>query len=280
VPRAVHVRDTLPPGAVTTATMRAIAATATVVIANSAYTAESVRAAAPGAKVEVVHNPVDLRRWDPKRIDRVHARARLRDVRPRSMLLGVVAQLTPWKGQDTAIEALRLLRDAGVDAHLLLIGSAKFVAASTRFDNAAYVADLETKVAELGLQSRVSFLGEREDVPELVAALDALLLPSWSEPFGRALIEAMALQVPVVATAVGGPPEILTDGLEGFLVAPRSPEALAEAVRRLAVDPRRARAMGLAGRARVEGAFGLDRHVARILDIYELALDRGLGALS
>ncbi len=125
------------------------------------------------------------------------------------MLLGVVAQLSPWKGQDTAIEALRILREQGVDAHLLLIGSAKFVARATRFDNEAYVAGLRARVARADLEDRVSWLGEREDVPELVRALDVLLLPSREEPFGRALIEAMALGVPVLATEVGGPPEIV-----------------------------------------------------------------------
>ena len=63
-------------------------------------------------------------------------------------------------------------------------------------------------------------------------ALDVLLLPSWEEPFGRALIEAMALGVPVVATNVGGPPEIVEDGREGYLVAPREPAAWAQAIRR------------------------------------------------
>ena len=112
------------------------------------------------------------------------------------MLLGVVAQLSPWKGQDTAIEALRILREQGIDAHLLLIGSAKFVARATRFDNEGYVAGLRRLVADAGLQDHVTWLGEREDVPELVRALDVLLLPSWEEPFGRALIEAMALKCP------------------------------------------------------------------------------------
>lgn len=79
-PRAatvVHVRDCLPPGPLSTATMRLISATATTVVANSRYTARSVLAAAPGARVEVVYNPVDLERWNPARIDRIAARARL-----------------------------------------------------------------------------------------------------------------------------------------------------------------------------------------------------------
>ncbi len=269
-----HVRDCLPAGRVSATTMRLVASTATTVVANSAYTAGSVRQLAPKAEVEVVHNPVDLAHWDPARIDSVHARARLREVRPRALLLGVVAQLTPWKGQDTAIAALELLRRQGVDAHLLLIGSAKFLSPSTRYDNEAYVAELHRQVAAAKLEDRVSWLGEREDVPELVSALDALLLPSWEEPFGRALIEAMALRVPVVATNVGGPPEILTDGCEGFLVDPRDPEAWAAAIRRFAENPALGREMGRAGRLRVERAFSLDRHVNSMLDVYERALGR------
>ena len=267
----VHIRDCLPPGPVTTATMHLIAATATTVVANSEYTARSVRSAASNARVEVVHNPVDLERWDPARIDRIRARAGLGGAGERRLLLGVVAQLSPWKGQDTAIEALRILREEGIDAHLLLIGSAKFVARATRFDNEGYVARLRALVADAGLEDYVSWMGEREDVPELVRALDVLLLPSWEEPFGRALIEAMALGVPVIATNVGGPPEIIQDGREGYLVAPREPEAWARAIRRLLESPERGFEMGRAGRRRVEEAFTVGHHVASMLDVYKRA---------
>jgi glycosyltransferase involved in cell wall biosynthesis len=270
----VHIRDCLPPGPVTTATMRLIAATATTVLANSRYTARSVRAAAPSALIEVVHNPVDLERWDPARIDRSQARSRLGEAGRRRLLLGVVAQLSPWKGQDTAIEALRLLHEEGIDAHLLLIGSAKFVARATRFDNDSYVARLRALIAGAGLEDRVSWLGEREDVPELVRALDVLLLPSWEEPFGRALIEAMAMGVPVIATDVGGPAEIIEDGREGYLLAPREPLAWAQASRRFAEDSRRGEEMGRAGRRRVEEAFTVEHHVTSMLDVYERTLAR------
>lgn len=273
-PSVVHVRDVLPPGAASVATMRMIAATATVIVANSDYTADSVRRLAPRATVEAIPNPVDLVRWDPARVDRVHARASLRGVRPRALLLGVVAQLTPWKGQDTAIEVLRLLRNQGVDAHLLLIGSAKFVAASTRLDNRAYVERLKSRVAELRLEDRVSWMGERDDVPELMSALDVLLLPSHEEPFGRVLIEAMAMRVPVVATNVGGPPEIVTDGVGGFLVDPGDPAAWARAVKHFADHPDLGREMGLAGRHRVERKFGTEQHLAAMLDVYERATER------
>lgn len=272
--KVVHVRDCLPPGVVSTATLRLIAATATTVIANSQYTADSVRAVAPRAQLEVLHNPVEIERFDPARIDREGARAALGEAGRRAVLLGVVGQLSPWKGQDTAIRALALLCEQGVDAHLLLIGSAKFIARATRFDNRRYLEGLHAQVAAAGLQQRVSWLGERDDVPELVRALDVLLLPSWEEPFGRALIEAMALEVPVIATTVGGPPEIVRDGREGYLAPPREPQAWAQAIRRIVERPDGGRQMGRAGRERVLREFTVAHHVAATIATYERVIAR------
>jgi glycosyltransferase involved in cell wall biosynthesis len=274
-PTIVHVRDCLPPGRVSAATLRLLANTATTIVANSHYTAASVRAMAPTAQLEVVHNAVDLERFDPARIDRAAARRRLGLSEPGPPLLGVVAQISPWKGHETAIGALRLLRAAGVDAKLLLVGGAKFVSAATRYDNEAYLGHLQMLVADAGLQDSVSWLGERDDVPEIVRALDVLLLPSWEEPFGRALVEAMALEVPVVATAVGGPNEIVEDGREGYLVAPRQPQAWADAIGRVLSSPDLAAAMGRAGRSRVEREFTFSRQSSRLLDVYSRTTDRG-----
>jgi glycosyltransferase involved in cell wall biosynthesis len=273
-PVVAHVRDCLPPGPLSTATLKVIGATASRVVANSRYTAASITSAAPAARVVVVHNPVDLRRFDPSRLERAAARERLGEAGRSDVLLGVVAQLSPWKGQDTAVSALALLRDQGLDVHLLLIGSAKFRARATRFDNEAYVDSLRATIAAAGLADRVSWMGEREDVPELVRALDILLLPSLEEPFGRALIEAMALEVPVLATEVGGPPEILTDGREGYLLPPGRAAAWAEGVRRILDLPGRGADMGRAGRARVLEGFTAERHAEAMLSVYREALGR------
>jgi L-malate glycosyltransferase len=272
IPRVVHVRDCLPRGRVSDATLRVIGATATTVIANSRYTAESVLAVAPRARVEVAYSPVDLDRFDPARIDRDAVRARLGEAGERELLLGVVAQLTPWKGQDTAVRALELLRARGVDAHLLLIGSAKVLAAATRHDNAAYIDRLRAMIAAAGLADRVSWMGEREDVPELMRALDVLLLPSTEEPFGRAVAEAMAMEVPVLATNVGGPAEIVRDGEDGRLLPPREPQAWADALAELARSAELRARMGGAGRERVRETFSLERHVEAVLGVYDGAL--------
>jgi glycosyltransferase involved in cell wall biosynthesis len=114
-----------------------------------------------------------------------------------------------------------------------------------------------------------------DPIQPLAAALDVLVLPSLSEALGLVLLEAGALGVPVVATAVGGIPEVVEDGVTGILVPPGQPDALADAVTRLLRDPERARAMGEAGRARVEREFTLERTIAGHLAVYESLLGSG-----
>ena len=133
-------------------------------------------------------------------------------------------------------------------------------------------------VADAGLQDRVSWLGERDDVPELVRALDILLLPSEEEPFGRALLEAMALEVPVLATNVGGPSELVRDGRDGYLLPPREPAAWAQAVRRVSESPEHGREMGRAGRLRIAEGFDVEHHVEAVLAVYRRAIARRSGA--
>jgi glycosyltransferase involved in cell wall biosynthesis len=272
VAKIVHVRDCLPPGPLASATMRLIAASAQVIVANSHYTARSVQALAPSARVAVVYNAIDLARWDPTRVEAARTGSPREEKGRRRLVLGVVAQLSPWKGQDTAIEALARVRKMGVDAHLLIVGEAKFVDPATRFDNRAYVARMHELVERLGLAEHVSWLGERGDVPELMAAMDVLLLPSWEEPFGRSVIEAMAMGVPVVATNIGGPAEIIEAGTDGCLVAPREPQRWAEAIRELADQPGLRAQMGRAGRSKAEQRFSLQAHVKAIVELYERAI--------
>jgi L-malate glycosyltransferase len=184
----------------------------------------------------------------------------------------MVAQITPWKAQDDAIRALAQIKPRHPKARLLLVGSAKFVSRATRFDNRAYLRELERLTHDLGLTDSVTFLGEREDVPELLRASDLLLAPSWDEPFGRCVAEGMAMRLPVIATAVGGPAEIVEAGTSGLLLPPRSPDAWAEQVDRLLADPEERARLGAAGRTRVATSFSVDAHVAAVLSVYREAL--------
>jgi glycosyltransferase involved in cell wall biosynthesis len=258
-PVVVHLRDTVPPGPLGRV-VRAVVERQAQVVAISRHVAAAFP---PGAPVTVVHNPVDLARFTPT-IARAEARRAL-GIPDGAPALGVVAQITPWKGQDVAIEVLRLLRDRHPDAVLLLAGEAKFVARETTFDNQAYQALLHERAGALG--PAVRFLGEIEDVPQLLAALDLLLVPSWSEPFGRSIIEAMAMATPVLATDQGGPPEILEDGVTGRLLAPRDARAWAEAASALLGDEGARDAMGEAARQEAQ-RFDRDAYARRIAELY------------
>ena len=184
-------------------------------------------------------------------------------------MLAVIAQITPWKGQDDAIRIAGELIDAHPSLQLLLVGSPKFTSDATRYDNTAYFESLRREVVQLGLTDSVHFLGERDDVPEILRAVDLLLVPSWEEPFGRTVIEAMASGVPVAATDVGGPPEILGEDDCGIVLPPRQPQVWAKEIEMLLSDPARLTAMGERGKEAASRRFGMEQHVSEVLEVYE-----------
>jgi L-malate glycosyltransferase len=263
----VHARDVLPSGPISTATLAVLDHRAAAIIANSEYTAASMRSSLRRAPVHVLHNAVDAARFAPSRFDRARARARL-DLSDGQVTAAVIAQLTPWKAQDDAIRAVAGLAQSDPELRLLLIGGVQFASGATRYDNVAFERMLRGLIRELGMQSRTSMLGHRDDVPELLAAVDILLVPSWEEPFGRSVLEAMAMEVPVIATNVGGPAEILRDGHDGLLLAPRDPENWGNAIAWLARNPRLRERMGANGRARAIASFGVAAQIAILRRIY------------
>jgi glycosyltransferase involved in cell wall biosynthesis len=272
-PAVVHVRDRLPDSPVSSLTFQALAHTADHFVSNSGYTAAGIPTNHSGARVGVIHNCVDLSRFNPDRLSREEARERL-GLGPEQPVLGIVAQISPWKAQDDAIRIAAELAGSYPDIRLLIVGSAKFVSKATRFDNMRYLAELEALTQSLGVEDNVLFMGEREDIPEILRSLDVLLMPSWFEPFGRAIIEAMAMGVTVVATKVGGPREIVADAEEGLLLPPRDPARWAEAVAALLEDPERRQEMGRNARKRATREFSVERHIARVEALYDELLSR------
>jgi glycosyltransferase involved in cell wall biosynthesis len=133
----------------------------------------------------------------------------------------------------------------------------------------AFRAGLEDEAERLGVRERVVFAGYRPDATALLAELDVFVLPSWVEGLPIVVLEAMAQRKPVVATPVGGTPELVADGETGLLVPPRDPEALAAALRRLLEDPDLARRLGEAGRARVAERFTAAQQTRRVLELYD-----------
>jgi L-malate glycosyltransferase len=271
-PVIVHVRDCMPRGRTADLVRRFLRSRVAAVFANSQYTAGNFASSVPVPPVRVIYNAVDLERFDPERIDRAAAREEL-GLDPDELVLGVVSQITPWKAQDDAIRVVSLLREQGVDVRLLIVGDAKFTVGSIRYDNESFERSLHTLAQGLALDGYVRFLGERSDVPQILRALDLVLVPSWEEPFGRILIEAMAMQTPVLATKVGGPPEVIQNG-EGVLLPPREPERWADEAAALLLDRDRRAAMGEKGRAVVAARFTRAAHVESVVDGYRDLLER------
>lgn len=268
VPLVVHVHDVLPESKASALIRLALRNRADAVIAISRYTASNFVGGACVRNIHTLHNPLDTEAFDPATKSRAEARSEL-GVPGHLPLIGVVAQITPWKGQDRAIDALRLVHRRHPDARLILVGEAKFVGPDIRYDNLSYLKHLHQRVTELGLEQRVAFWGERADMPSIMRALDVLLVPSSEEPFGRSAIEAMAMETAVVATNRGGPAEYIEDGVDGILLAPENIEQWADTVVDLLDDPARREQLGRRASPKVRRLFDRIEYTRKVVEVYE-----------
>jgi glycosyltransferase involved in cell wall biosynthesis len=223
------------------------------VVANSAAAAEQLRReGVPSAKIRVIPNGVDCAALSPA--PRMPARPIRRVV--------TVANLRPEKGHDTLILAASRIVDERPDTEFLIVGDGPLRES------------LEQQVACRGLGSRVQFLGERNDVPALLASSDLFVLPSRSEACPNSVLEAMAAGLPLVASRVGGVPELVESGAHGLLVDPDRPDELAAAMLNLMNRPQFAFGLGHAARERVERQFSFDRMVSGFEHLYRSELGR------
>ncbi|AUX21589.1 glycogen synthase [Sorangium cellulosum] len=210
-------------------------------------------------KLHVVTNGVDLSRFAPDPVARARVRAEL-GISQQAWVVGTVGRLAPVK--DHALLLRAAARALPGDGRLLLVG------------DGPERAPLVALARELGLSERALFLGERHGVPRILAALDAFALSSLSEGLPLAVLEAMAAGLPVVATAVGGVPTAVTDGLTGFLVPSGDTEALEARLTHLRDDPALATRMGRNGRKVALQRYSAARMVERYMDLYTLLLVR------
>jgi glycosyltransferase involved in cell wall biosynthesis len=207
------------------------------------------------APVRLIYNGVDLSRYDDQ-----EACCTLPEeygMEPGSQIVGVVARLEPEKGHPTLLEAWPLVLRSVPNAYLLIVGEGSRREA------------LEAQARELRIAHRVVFTGRRDDVPAVTAALDVAVLPSYREAQGLSVLEAMALSRPVVASNVGGIPEMITDGRTGLLVPPHDAAALAGAISRLLLDHPYADTIGRAGHDMVHDRFCVELMVSAIQTIYD-----------
>ena len=205
--------------------------------------------------VSLIYNGVDLERYDHQ--EPCCTLPEEYGMEPGSQIVGVVARLEPEKGHPTLLEAWPAVLRSCPDTYLLIVGE------GSRRDA------LEAQARELRIAHRVVFTGRRDDVPAVTAALDVAVLPSYREAQGLTILEAMALSRPVVASNVGGIPEMIEDGVTGLLVPPHDAEALAAAIVRLLRDHPYADMLARAGHDLVHERFCVERMVSAIESIYD-----------
>lgn len=229
------------------------------IIAVSRHTADHIvhEEGAPLDKVHVVLNGIDFSRVKVSKLDFAEQLRRDLGAGDAYMIL-VPGRLHPEKGQSYLFRALPAIR------RLVSRPIVVFVAGTGPFES-AYRAEVQA----LGCADIVRFLGFRRDLPNLMAASDLVVLPSVAEAFGLVVAEALYLGTPVVATRVGGIPEIVEEGVDGVLVPPADDRALADAIVGLLEDPERRRRLSGAGRERIVGSFGFEKMVRAYEDVYE-----------
>ncbi len=215
------------------------------------------------AKLTVIPNGIPLDKFTPGPAS-PELRAELGLAKADKVVV-VVGRLTPWKGHLILLEALSILTNSWPTLKLVVVGEVAFW-------KPEYEQQLKRRGVELALGDRVVWAGFRSDVADILRLCDVFVLPSVNEPFGRAIVEAMAVGRPVVATASGGVPEIVVDGETGLLVPAEDPHALAQAMAVLLTDPQKAQQMGEKGRARAWQQFGADRVAKQVQELYNCML--------
>lgn len=210
-----------------------------------------------GVASDVIYPPVP--RPVAGAVDRRLVRARL-ETPPDDVVILQASRMEPWKGHRLHIEGLGRLRDVP-GWTCWLAGGAQ------RPHEEAHLAEMYALAQSLGIAPRVRFLGQREDVPALMASADVLCQPNLGpEPFGIAFVEAMHAGLPVVATAIGGAREIV-DATCGILVPPQDPTALADALRRLLADPALRSQLGVAGPAHARALCDPHQQTTKLRDV-------------
>jgi sugar transferase (PEP-CTERM/EpsH1 system associated) len=205
----------------------------------------------PAGKVLVIRNGIAVSSFTPS----------ARPAEPADMVtIGIVARLAQEKDHLTLLRACKLLSDRQTPFRLVIIG------------DGSLRGELELAASDLNLSGQVEFAGVRHDIPDQLQRLDIFALSSTTEGISLTLLEAMASGLPVVATDVGGNPEVVVDGTTGFIVPPANPEAMAEKLELLIQDRSLRERMGAAGRKRVEEHFDIRQTARQYEELYREVL--------
>ena len=208
----------------------------------------------PAARTVTVHEGIDLERMATAPAVNLHEELFLPHQAP---IVGNVAALVPHKGQRHFVEAAALVVRKVADTRFVIAGEGELRPA------------LERQIREHRLEKHVLLAGFRPDVLSLHKAFDIFVMSSITEGLGTSLLDAMAAARPIVATTTGGIPEVVVDGVTGFLVAPRDDAAMAAAIVKLLKDPDLRQRMGQAGLARARELFSAERMLKETLKVYQ-----------
>ena len=213
------------------------------------------------ARVSVIHNGIDAQKFSPE--NAVSTPKTELGFGSDSVIVGMIGKVCRWKGQHQFLEAAKLVLRQQPDVRFVMVGGV--------FDDETFYMDkLVSAVASLGLSQEVQVRDFVPDIRNVLSAFDVFVLPSIQpDPFPTVLLEAMAMSKPVIATAHGGPTEMVVDDETGYLVPPRDAEALAAAILKLVDDPDLRLAMGITGRRRVLDLFSVERFVGDFERSYE-----------
>ncbi|MGI6452587.1 MAG: glycosyltransferase family 4 protein [Syntrophomonadaceae bacterium] len=215
------------------------------------------RMGVPRDKISVIHNGLDTTRFkaagSPEHIKEMLG------LKPDWPTISMIARLHPVKGHQFLLEAAQEMRDNGLNPQFLLVGEG------------VHRKPIEKMIARLGLQDSVVMTGYYESVEDIYAVSDILCVPSIMEGLGLVILEAMYFGVPVVASKIGGIPEIIEDGVDGLLVPPRDHQALAQALSRLLQNPGLAAEIALKGREKVS-QFTMENMARQVEQVYEQVL--------
>jgi len=216
-------------------------------------------------RVMTLHHAVDTQRFSLRNTDRRATRLGL-GLDEATLAVGFVGRFSPGKGHEEFLHAAQAIARTHAHVRFVIVGEA------SRGEE-GYARAIRRLCSELGIDGVVRFAGFRTDIPDVMAAFDIFAFPSHAESFGAVLIEAMALERPVVSTNCDGVVDIMVDGVTGLTVAPRDAEGLARALTRLIDDPSLRTAMGRAGRQRVMELFDQRKQIDRLEEVYREVIE-------
>jgi glycosyltransferase involved in cell wall biosynthesis len=207
------------------------------------------------ARVVTLYNGIDINKYNGnnKEQNLLHEF----NLQKNFVIIGFIGRLEEVKGLDYLLEAATVIVKKNKEARFLIVGEGS----QKRF--------LQQKAQDLGIGKYIIFPGFREDVDEILAAIDILVMPSISEAFPTAILEAMASKKPVIATTVGGVPEIVVNRETGILIPAKNIESLANAIIDLMQSSEKRSVMGLKGRERVAEHFSIERMVENYENLYD-----------